>query len=445
MSISKLPNTTSGRIWWPFYILLGWMLLVDIPNMQLLLPFYSTFYLRELATLLVIIFTIIRGIRKSKTIIIYYFIVISTFVTVFRTPSLNLVIGIKLFVRLMILSSSIIIIPSFIYNENHVKAVFLFTIILNTVLALTAPLQHFTGIIPELYAFDEWALWAGRSGFPRYVSILGDPNIGGMIGGLLPLCLLLYPRKKFLIKLAIWVCALTLIGFAQSMTGIILFVASLLIIGLYKEYSPIYIVILGFIVSITAILLPNLSKQVIATIDAYFSEDIDVSFEAPGVLPHTNRFLIDLDFRLFAYLDMNDTAAKIIFGSTYDAATPGKNYTSGIYAHNSYKEMYIAGGLVQLIAYFLLFVMTARRAYWLVKCRKLLPNSLYGTVISASFMFYILLVVMFFFPVYHYSGVGQVFWVSLTLLNVIYERWFLETLKPNHHISISASSSLTRQ
>ena len=144
----------------------------------------------------------------------------------------------------------------------------------------------------------------------------------------------------------------------------------------------------------------------------------------PGVLPHTSLIWINLDFRMFSYLGVNDTVAKVLFGSTYDVVTTGRNYNpNAILAHNSYKEMYLAGGLVHLSLFLILFGITARKSYYLIKHRRLLYDSLSGTTLCACLVYFVLLFIMFVFPLYHYPGIGQIFWISLIIINVVYARW----------------------
>jgi hypothetical protein len=411
-----------------FFILSCWMVLINVPNLQLLIPIYNSLYLREVFTLILVMLAIRLGIRRSKVNLFVFLILLDTFITVFRTPSLslNVALGAKLFIRLMVLFSTLIIIPPFIRRETDVRTVFLFVMVSNAILALSGPLQLIVGIIPELYSFEDWAVWAGRGGFPRYASILGDPNVGGMIGGLLPLCLFALPNNKRFTPLVILPLSVLIVGFAQSYTGIILLLISFALLILSGTPGWKSILLLLFVMSILVISTPVMSEQITATIKNLGSGYVNplVQLEAPGVLPHSNRALIDLDFRLFAYVDKNDTVGKILFGSTYDTATPGKNYNpTAIYAHNTYKEMYLAGGLVQLGLYILLFGMTTRRAYTLTRRKMILPGSLRGTVISASVVFFLLLIVMFTFPVYHYSGVGLIFWTVVAIINVVYDRW----------------------
>lgn len=424
------------------YLLFVWMLLVNIPSLQVIFPAFQQFYFREIATIFILLLLIVlamgKKVRKNSVIIWFILIFLNTTLLVFISTSLDLLIRFKLLVSITILFSSIIIIPNFVTSANDIRKLFLFTLLINALLALTGPIQHIIGIIPELYPYENWHMVNIRGGFPRYISILGDPNIAGMIGGLLPLSILAIKTKYIHFwGIIIMGWSILILVFAQSLTGMLLFALSISTIWLGKrELIKLYtiLVVIALPVMISFILTPDLITtkwdQFTGVVHLYTGQVHNPYPDAPKILPQTRRIWMDIDYRLFSYIDMNDTVKKVLFGSTYDVVTTSTNYNpEGIVAHNSYKEMYLAGGLTQLGLYLFLFSITALKAYKLIKRRKQMEYSLVGSALSACIMYYFLLFVMFFFPVYHYPGIGQIFWVSVIIINIVHDKWLVRAYK----------------
>lgn len=411
------------------YVLLVWMLLVNVPMAQLIFPAIEKFYLREMASACILclmaFLAITHKLKKNSLFVMFMVIFADMFLVALASASLDLSARLKMLVSMTILMSSIIVIPSFIKSDCDIRNLFLFTLFANGFLALTGPLQQVIGVIPEFYPYPNWHLVNARGGVPRYISVLGDPNVGGMVGALLPFSLLVSYKKNNLWRLVVLGCSGFIVAFAQSLTGIALFLLSLSIITVFeKSFFKLY-TILAILTIISFLFMPDIifyqAEKLTSVFQLYNTNRTSSSLEAPGVLPHINLMFIDLDFRLFSYLDVNDTISKILFGSTYDVVALGAYNPNAIKSHNSYKEMYLAGGLTQLGLFAILFGTIAVKAYRVIIHRRLLSSVLIGPAISASLIYFALLFVMFVFPVYYYPGVGQIFWVSVSVINLVYD------------------------
>ena len=432
----KTSEVSTTRSIIPMLVLFLWMFLVNTPSLQLLFPLYSTLYLRELATVLLLIFFVLgrrSQVFNTKIFVIFFAISLFTFVTVARSQSFSLAIQFKMLLRFLLYPLCIIVVPKFIRKDADVRTVFMVVLIINVVLALTAPLQDIIGVIPQLYAYEDLAFSTGRGGFARYHSMLGDPNVGGMIGGLFPLILLIeWPdgkHRRFFWQMIVWGISFLLVAYSQSMTAIFLLLFSILIIGFHNSKpryrKPLFLLLLLILAFIA---IPDSWGRISGVFDT-FSSFRGHLVAAPGIIPHSNWFLTNLDYRLFAFLDVNDTLQKILFGSTFDVAGFGGDYNPrAIMAHNAYKEFYIVGGLVLLWIFMILFGFTAWRGYRLMRHRTLLPDSLQGVAKAVTLIVWLLLAVMFTFPIYFYPGIGLLFWVSVSLVHVIYDRYLVSSL-----------------
>lgn len=417
------------------YVLYFWMLLVNIPNVQVVYAPYGQFFVREIVTLLVILLVgwrmLRHGVKSPALFVLFCLIAANTVIIALASQPLDLSIRVKLMVRILILASSVIVIPNLVRYPTDVRKVFLFTMFMNAVIALTAPMQDITGVIPELYPYPNWPVTNSRGFLMRYVSLLGDPNVGGMIGGLLPITLLAISRKHYRFwSIAIIAWSVLLVVYSQSLTGTLFFVLSTLSIWLFrKSLLSTYVVLMSLVLMLFLSVLwssPGVVntawEQITGVIRLYTSERFSYPLERPGILPSPNLMMADLDFRFFAYLDRNDSLEKVLFGSTYSLVTPSAEYNPfGITPHNSYKEMYLAGGLLQLGLYLLMFGMTFGKGLMLV-INKRSYAGLRGTATGAFLIFSILLLGLGTFPVYHYSGVGQILWMSVSVVNIVYDR-----------------------
>lgn len=418
------------------------LLLVNVPSVQIMPELLEQLYFRKFFTILVIMYGLLFGKKCANRdhvyVAIVLLIVIDTFFLSMLSDTLDVAVRFNMFLRLVMPFVLILIVPKYIYKETDLNKVFMFVIFSNLILVLTGPLQAMTGEISKLYPYENWSLDNARGGLRRFGSILGDPNVGGIIGGLSPIFVSAISKKSWKTKSIIFFLGLIILLMAQSFTGFLCFLYSSFVS--VKKKKLFIIVSLVFLINFV-IVQPNshysefLNSKVFAAIQKYTEVNndelaSDPLIDAPGILPHNNRMLKDLDFRFFAYLDINNTFSKILFGTAYNKVTIGKQYNpNGKLCHNSYKEMYLAGGLTQLFLYLTMFLITARKAFFLKFNKNEKSDSMIILAMCASKIYVVMLLMMFVFPIYTCPGVGQIFWISICTINTIHDRFQKPDLK----------------
>ena len=444
---SYVPSPTSksaepGKLSVRMLILYAWIVIGSLIGIQDNFPVYSSLHLRELITVILIgALALSKHSRKhiklwrSVSLVVLYAVL-----TVARSSNYDTSTKFRLFVHIIQLMLLVVAIPVFVHSLRDARRLFLFVLSFCAVVSLSAPLQGFIGPISWLTQ-DNWEWIYGRVGFARYLSVFGDPNVAAMIAGVLPLSLLAWrdhklPAFRSIIRdLIVWAISFLVVAYSLSFTGIILLVvSSVVVILLDRQHRFGTVISLSLIAILALYVVPNVGDRFNGIIQR-FSKPADSIYSlltthlAADKLSSfgTTHLAADLEFRLLEYLNLNNTLDKVLIGSTYNVVTPGGYLNpSAVLAHNSYKEIYLAGGLVGLAVYLLLFAQTGRKAFWLIMNRKGAPESIRGTIAGASFIYLFLLLVMLTFPVYHYVGIGTVFWCTAGLIHLIYDKgWVL--------------------
>ncbi len=418
---------------WPLVFLFGWVVIQSTPFVQTIFPLYGTLRLREITAVALVLLAILQGRSRGDKKVwgLAYAVFLYVFITVARSDAYDLTTQLRLFTRLIIMFSFVPVIVAFIRTETDARQVFMFILLWCGLLALSGPLQEITGPIGWVNEDVDWALLHGRSGFARYLSVFGDPNVGAMCGGLLPLVTLTLSdgnRKPglawFVLTGIINVWAIALVAYSVSQAGLFLLASSLLSSWwIDREHRWWQVLQIGVIVIMSLLVIPDMGDRILGILENAGAEAPNWYLSGPGWLSQSTKLLRDLDFRLFAYLDMNDTISKILLGSGYNVVVPSSYYNPlGVLAHNGYKEIYLNGGLLGLALYGLLFVLTSIRAIRIVRsASSLLASQRWmWAVVVACFQ---LLIVMFTFPIYHYTGIGIIFWGCVGLIHAIYARF----------------------
>jgi len=420
-----------------------WIVIMGLVGLQRVTTIYQALMLREVFTVLLLI-GLVFNIRSRKQLNLFIFIGILVSyisITVARSTFYNTPEMIHLLVRIIQYMILIIAIPVFIRSWQDVRSLFLFIMFFSVLVSLTAPLQEITGPLPWFEANWEWE--HGRAGFARFLSFFGDPNIAGMIGGILPLSLFAIKKKfdrqrtKLILREAtIFLISILLVAYSLSLTGILLFVFSSTIIffsiikkdmkfPFYFKKKHLISMILRlcfFVFFVIIIFSYGLDNRIEGTISRFFKPS-----ESSRIQYGETHLIGDLSWRLFEYLNINDTIPKLFFGSTYDIVTPaGYINPYAIKAHNGYKEIYIAGGLLGFGLYMILFINTGSKAIRILHKKRRIIFRLEGIAYSSSWIYLLLLIAMFGFPVYHYNGVGIIFWGSAGLIHIIYNKFYIK-------------------
>lgn len=416
-----------------------WIVVVSITGgLQAALPWLGSLYLREVLTAIVLFFFVAHppSLKHRAILLLMYMFFVYTFVVVARSDTYSLVEQAKLFIRLIMFPLLTVSAIAFLSSMDRARRLFLSAFACLAILALSGALQLVIGAIPWLYPIDGLWLSAGRAGFGRYNSILGDANIGAIIGGLLPLAIIAFrgnskhsKKSKFLVEVSIWTTSLTILASALSFTGTVAFICATVIVvwsNTKRRYQTLGRIALVLVCGIA--LNPEIVERIWGTLQFYVLGTSSVDrLPSVAAFQSTNLAGSDINFRLFAYLDVNDTLFKILLGSTYNTVVPNSYYNAtGILAHNSIKELYLAGGMLALVIFGGLLGITGRKALRLVRQGDRDEFEGYGgTILAIVCCFLLLAAISLFFPVIHYNGVGVLFWLTIGLINFIHDDSFI--------------------
>jgi len=402
-----------------------WVLVFSMAALQDIIPFYQSLRLRELTTLVLLVgfLTSRSSTRQAGLRFSYALFVCYVFITAARSISYDIVDAGYLSFHVVQYSLLLLAVPTFARDWKQARAFLAFVLLVCVIGALIAPLQEVLGFFSWLD--PEWALQHGRAGFARYQSLFGDPNIAGMIGGLLPFFLFTLDAsrgrskmKYILTEVAVWSMSVLLLAYSLSFTGILLFTASIVIRISMQGRKLLSVLEICLIAALMWIVFPaEIQLRIVGTIRRFFQPAALAAYSST-----TTHLESDVAWRLLEYWDLNDTAIKVLFGSTYDVVTPARYFhPSAILAHSGYKEMYLAGGLLGLGFFLVLLLPVAWKALRFIFSSKSLTEPLRGISLTASWMYLLLLGVMLGFPLYHYNGIGILFWCVAGVIHVLYD------------------------
>ena len=410
--------------------LYAWILVVSLSGLQSIVPMYSQLYVREIMTAILILLVLTAPVKRAPQALwgVACFVIMYTLVGVARSDLYGLARQAKLFVRLIMMMIPIFAVPVFARSWRDLRNVLLFAMFVGALISLSGPFQQVYGRIPWLYAgVGEWEWAHGRAGFARYLSIYGDPNIGGMLGAILPISLIVLRNDKarsrpvrIAFETVIWAVSIVLVVGSMSLAATLVLLMSMGLIWVAdKKYRLRHIVLVGVLAAM-ALAWSSVGDRLTGVLDTFLQPS---SVRLPGVtytqsLSHLES---DLEFRLFSYLDVNDTPLKVLFGSSYNVVVPSGYYNpSAILAHNGYKELYLAGGLVGLGLYLVLLLVAANQICAIGPPRWLVSRPCCRYSDRCSFTIFIFTVLMLFFPINHYNGVGIVMWTAIGVIFTFY-------------------------
>lgn len=410
-----------------------WILIVNVTNVQDAFSILKESYVRELSSLLLAGWAVIhkKDLRHKWYWVSGGCLAAYVVATVMRSDSYDLMTKWKLLVRLLTCYSAALFVPVFFTKLSEVKKVFVASLGILTLVSLSAPLQEITG--PIWWMNDpESAAGQMRGGYFRYASLLGDPNVVGIIGACLPLAILVFEHRGMAgtathvsLYCVTLLCSFMLVVVSMSFTGLMvlaLSAACLLVFG--NSVTRILVACGALVGGAAAVALEFKSEKISTVIDvyfggAYYTASAALEAASPHYLPHWNPILIDLDYRLFGYLERNNTAATVFMGDSYDTVVPTLFFNpDGVLAHNGYKEFYLAGGLigVGLLVWFVGYGF--RHAIRVLRESASLSVNIRGFVRAVACTYVVCACVMIVFPVFHYPGIAALMWVSAGLLQV---------------------------
>ena len=108
-------------------LIVVWLLLINIPSLQVLFPFYKQLYLREILTVLVFIYGFSLGkkgaIRDPVYIAILLLIIIDTFLLSMFSGTLDVAFRFKLFLKSVVPIALMLVVPKYIYRESDLNKI----------------------------------------------------------------------------------------------------------------------------------------------------------------------------------------------------------------------------------------------------------------------------------------------------------------------------------
>ena len=286
---------------------------------------------------------------------------------------------------------------------------------------VTLAMQFFGAAIPWLTLVHQ----SSRGGMTRYMTLLGEPNIGSMAAVLLLIAMTELARG-WLLRCAMAACALVFLTLSLSKAGLIgaaIAACMLLIRGrsaIKGLIAPIIIIVSIFVVFDAGLL--SLGGTNIAQIDTYVDVAKANFVGDADQMPGSVGFIDDLQFRVFEK-PLNSTTLErderlpqwfaVLFGGTYGLAGSVATAERGLVGmdnlpHNSFLELYLVGGAVFLLVFLVLLVRTGRSLHRYAANH----DGLAATVWPA---FIVLCAYMFSYPVIYAPVLATWFWLTVGL------------------------------
>jgi len=432
LGFTKIASSASAarrHINWQLGVVYTWIVIVSLVSIRPIFPLYELFFMREASSILFLIVVAV-GFRYRRFHILFILVYISSIyalIVVIRSDHYSFTTQIRLFANVIMFSLLIAAVPIAVRNIRQARKLLLFVLIWNGLLSLSAPLQGIIGPISWLYSVDNWFLLHGRGGFMRYLSLFGDPNVGGMVAALLPLILLLLPRNAirtrgatFLLELFTWATSFSVVAYSLSFTSLILLSFTTAVTFWFsdvKRFSRIMQIGGVFVLGLF------LAPQVYDMIEAILRRAGEPVGSISLMTAPDNGFIEgNIAFRLFSGLDINNSIETMLFGSTYNAVTISRSLNEeALLAHNGYKEAFIAGGLVGIVLLLVIVGWTFQKAYRLFRHRQSLPDTLASVSLVSVVVFVSLTFVMMGFPLQRYNGIGIIFWTAAGMIHALHD------------------------
>lgn len=261
-----------------------------------------------------------------------------------------------------------------------------------------------------------------REGKTRFMTILGEPNVGGMASVILSAFIInLKTRPLSKTVLVFSAAILFLLSVSKAAIAGFLLLIVLVLIGKFPLPNKIYLKFKKstFAVWIMIFLLLSvafLTQTRITEMSAYWNTAVNAFV---GGDSDNYSFTEDLKDRLFSKPIQGIKIAKkesifssyfvnVLVGSSFGVAgssafelrKPGK----AMLPHNSYMEIYLVGGVLLLLAFTALCIYTLRQL-WLKSRNDLFRSFLFASILLLAFMFT--------YPVIYEPITGGIFWLII--------------------------------
>jgi O-antigen ligase len=292
------------------------------------------------------------------------------------------------------------------------------------------------GAVSGVYQFmggDMSALTGGygtsRGEAMRFMTLLGEPNVGGMASSIVLLLAVFIVRNRIwgtvialvaIVLLFLSVSKAALVGFALAILLIILlqsrrsssparsrFQRTALSVISLSGLTAIFMLILSFSI-------PDLMKKV-----QVYAQSAVTAFSGRGDRYEVSpSFVDDLSNRLFTMTSAGIKRAKeessfymldVVWGSSFGIAGTAAEEVRGpevtITPHNGYSETFFIGGVLMLLLFLVMLFFVFRRLWWLSKSDDVFAVLLASFILCTAFMMG--------YPIMSTIFVGSMFWLAI--------------------------------
>ena len=386
---------------------------------QLLFPVLSEYKLRELFYLY--LFARVAVSYKIKLdelkLLIGVFLLVCFVVGAVTVYRFGLQMGMHGFTRFVNVALLAPLATVFVVNAQRLRYflyIWLFAVLMG---CLSAVYQSVGGDMGWLVG----SYWSGRGSLTRYMTILGEPNVGGMAAAISLFAVVLLFNSRVL-GTVIGLFAITLIMFslskaahAAACVGILIFVGVSWISGAERRsiFSSLAWLLAPAVLLAQLLWLPDLRElffeytRVMAASLAGTGEYFGTSDGVVGALHH-RLYQLTVNGIAMAYDQSDFYLLDVLFGSSYGLAGSAATQARGglaVLPHNSFLEAFLVGG-VTMLSVLVAVLLSAGRRLW----RAMMSRG--DALPKLVFCAYTLLVLfMIGYPVIYEPILGSIFWI----------------------------------
>lgn len=404
-----------------FAILFGFMLLFQLQEVA---PWISKLMIREIlyALLYMRILFFYRWRITYNLAFILLFVVYALFVGIHTAVLYGPALALKGLMRF--LYAALLAPPAAILFTNLRQAKCFLKIWLAVFMLgfATALFQFFGGDLSTLFQ----GYLSSRGGMARYMTILGEPNIGGM-AAVIVIVMAVLGMRSWIAKGFFMLAAVLLLLFSISKAALLGLIVALAIIFLYR-YKQFFLTrrtAAVFLLTITLLLgvlilmlntpfLQDFSEYSAVLTETFIGHEETASGKSgPGVIE-------EIWYRIFNKIEegVELSAARsdiyflnILGGSSFGvagtAAVAARGFGNAVLPHNGYLEIFLVGGLLMLLLFFWILLVT------FVKLQAVAATNNFCHTLLVSFLILILFTAGY--PVFNQPVLGSFFWLVIGL------------------------------
>jgi hypothetical protein len=286
---------------------------------------------------------------------------------------------------------------------------------------ITLAMQFFSFGIPWLTLQHQ----STRGGLTRYMTLLGEPNIGGMAAALL-LITMTELARSWVLRCAMAACALAFLTLSLSKGGLMgagIAICMLLFRGraaIRRLFVP--LAIISAILAVGGGGMLSFGGADTAKIERYVYVAKENFLGDADQLPGSTSLIKDLRFRVLEKpsqsmgLDQSESLPRwftVLFGGSYGIAGSVAKEERGLVGidnlpHNTFSEIFLVGGALFLLVFLMLLVRTGQSLYRYASNRG-------GLAATAWPAFIVLCAYLFSYPVIYAPVLGAWFWLTVGL------------------------------